>query len=83
MSALEELQQALRTVSDHLEQAQRQLVTSRTALHQAESALRRMDPDNPETVVPQGMHRADDQIERTLSTVERVDETVRRFVTGL
>ncbi|SDO97836.1 hypothetical protein SAMN04487905_101315 [Actinopolyspora xinjiangensis] len=83
MSALEELQQALRTVSDHLEQAQRQLVTSRTALHQAEGALRGLDPDNPETVVPRGMHRADDQIEHVLSTVEHVDEAVRRFATGL
>ncbi|WP_019855591.1 hypothetical protein [Actinopolyspora mortivallis] len=83
MSAIQELQQALLTVSDQLEQTQRHLAVSRTALHQAESALRGVDPDNPETVVPAGLHRADDQIEHTQSTVERVAETVRQFAAGL
>ncbi|NYH79189.1 hypothetical protein FHR84_002523 [Actinopolyspora biskrensis] len=83
MSALQELQQALQTVSDQLEQTQRHLATSRTALHQAESALRGVDPDNPETVVPPGLHRADDQIGHTLSTVEHVSDAIRQFAAGL
>ncbi|MBB5153765.1 hypothetical protein [Saccharopolyspora phatthalungensis] len=83
MSALDELIQMLRLVEEHLEKAGVHLVTSRTALAEAEQALVKLDPDHPETVVPPGLHRADDQIERTQGMIEHILDTVRDFVTRL
>lgn len=79
MSALHELQHALHAVCDQLEQARQQLVHGRRCLEEAEAALSRLDPDHPETVVPPGFARARDEIERTLSRVERIGEVLRDF----
>lgn len=83
MSALHELIHALRAVNDQLDEARQQLVRGRRCLREAEAALSRLDPDHPETVVPPGFARAGDQIEHTLSTVERVDEVLRDFESRL
>jgi hypothetical protein len=83
VSTLEELIQTLRLVEEHLEEAGVHLVTSRTALAEAEQALVKLDPEHPETVVPPGLHRADNQIERTQGLIEHVLDTVRDFVTRL
>lgn len=79
MSALSDLLGLLRTVEDNLDQANGQLVRSRRSLSEAEAALAKLDPDHPETVVPPGMQRADDQIERTQTIIEHVTETLREF----
>ncbi|MCI2423148.1 hypothetical protein MOQ72_37590 [Saccharopolyspora sp. K220] len=83
MSALDELIQALQLVAEHLEEAGVHLTTSRAALAEAEQALVKLDPEHPETVVPPGLRRADDQIERTQGMIEHVLNTVRDFATRL
>lgn len=83
MSTLDELQAALRAVEEHLEQAQGQLVRGRKSLAEAESALAKLDPEHPETVVPSGLHRADDQIERTLTRIDHVVATLRAYLSSL
>ncbi|WP_188984422.1 hypothetical protein [Saccharopolyspora thermophila] len=83
MSALEELAQAIRAVEERLAEAGTHLVTCRTALTEAERALTKLDPDHPETVVPPGLHRADDQVERIQGMLEHVTDTLRDFVTRL
>ncbi len=83
MSALEELLQTLRTVEDHIGQAQRQLTRSRRSVNEAEAALVRIDPDHPETVVPPGFRRAGDQIEQSINTLDRVADTMRDYATRL
>jgi hypothetical protein len=83
VSALGELIEALRAVEDQLGQARGQLAQGRKSLTEAEAALARLDPDHPETVVPPGLHRADDQIERTLTLVDHVTDTLRAFMTRL
>lgn len=83
VSTLGELIQNLLTVEERLERAQAELATSRTALDQTETALARIDPEHPETVVPPGLHRANDQLERTQAAVDRVSELIREFRTSL
>lgn len=83
MSTIEELIQMLRLVEEHLEEAGAHLITSRKALADAEQTLVKLDPEHPETVVPPGLHRSDDQIERTQGMIEQVLDTVRDFVTRL
>ncbi|MGP4021073.1 hypothetical protein [Saccharopolyspora sp. 5N708] len=83
MSAVDELIQALQRVAEHLEEAGVHLATSRAALAEAEQALVKLDPEHPETVVPPGLHRADDQIERTQAMIEHILDTVRDFATRL
>lgn len=83
MSALSELLGLLRTVEDDLDRAQGQLSRSRKSLSEAESALAGLDPEHPETVVPAGMRRADDQLERTQALVEHVSDALREFSTRL
>lgn len=79
MSALGELQQALRTAEENLERAQGGLARGRRSLTEAEAAMARIDPDHPDAVVPPALHRADDQIERTLNLVEQVIDTLRDY----
>ncbi len=83
MSALNELLLSLRAVEDHLRLARGHLVRGRETLTEAHAALARLDPDNPETVVPPGLSRADDQIERTLAIIDQVDDTLRGFASRL
>ena len=83
MSALNDLLLALRAVEDQLRLARGQLTQGRKALAEAHAALARLDPNNPETVVPPGLQRADDQIERTLTVIDHVDDTLRGFATRL
>lgn len=74
-----ELREALRSVEDHLERALGQLGAGRTALTEATTALSRINPDHPETVVPPEAHRADEQIERTWTLVEQTLDTLRDY----
>ncbi|GAA2783627.1 hypothetical protein [Saccharopolyspora taberi] len=83
MSALGELVEALRQVEERLDQVRGQLVQSRKSLAEAQSALAGLDPEHPETVVPPGLRRADDQIERTQGLVDHAVDTLRGFVTQL
>lgn len=83
MSALEELLQVLRTVEDQIGQAQRHLSQSRRSLNEATTALTRLDPDQPDTVVPPGLYRADDQIERVLASLDRIADTLRDYAARL
>lgn len=83
MSSVGEILQALHRVEEQLDEARSQLVRGRTSLTQACDALRLMDPNHPETVVPPGMYRAHDQIERTLALVEHVTDAVTGFATRL
>jgi hypothetical protein len=83
VSSLGELLQTLHRVEEQLGEAHGQLVRGRTSLTQACDALRQMDPNHPETVVPPGMHRAHDQIERTLALVEHVTDAVTGFAARL
>lgn len=83
MSAVSEVLQALQLVEGQLDEARGQLVVSRTALGEAEAALANLDPNHPETVVPPGLQRADDQIERVLTLIERCTDTLRTFATRL
>lgn len=79
MSALEELRAALRQVEERLDDAGGLLVRGRKALAEAEKALADIDPEHPEVLVPQGLRRADDQIERTLTHIEHITEALRGF----
>ncbi|MBE9373989.1 hypothetical protein IQ251_05965 [Saccharopolyspora sp. HNM0983] len=83
MSALDELFEALRVADEHLRRAQQHLGTGRTALTEVEQALRRIDPEHPESVVPPTLHRADDQVEHAQGLVERTSDTVRDYLTRL
>ena len=83
MSALGELVEALRQVEERLDQVRGQLSQGRKSLTEAQSALAKLDPEHPETVVPPGFARADDQIERTQGLVEHAIDTLRGFVTRL
>jgi hypothetical protein len=83
VSSVSEVLQALRIVEDHLDQARGQLVRGRTALGEAEAALAHLDPHHPETVVPPGLQRADDQIERVLTLVEHCGDALNTFATRL
>lgn len=83
MSALGEVLQTLQTVEDQLGRAQQHLVRGRRSLQEAEAALTRIDPDHPETVIPPGLPRAGDRIERTLTTVEHISDTLRDFASRL
>lgn len=74
-----ELRETLRSAESHLEQALGQLGAGRTALTEATTALSRLNPDNPETVVPPEARRADDQIERTWTLVEHILDTLRDY----
>ncbi|QUH00010.1 hypothetical protein HUO13_03560 [Saccharopolyspora erythraea] len=78
-----ELIAALNEVEDRLELAQGQLARGRRSLGEAQDALARLDPEHPETVVPPGLGRADDQIERTQGLVEHTLDALRGFVTRL
>lgn len=83
MSALSDLVGLLRTAEEQLDLARGQLSRSRRSLSEAEAALAKLDPDHPETVVPPGMRRADDQIERTQAVIEHVTDALRDFATRL
>ncbi|MFR9730931.1 hypothetical protein ACL03H_17030 [Saccharopolyspora sp. MS10] len=83
MSALTELLAAVRATEAKLDEARRQLSTGRRALSETQAALARLDPDNPETVVPPELRRADDQLERTLTQLAQVAESLRAFATRL
>ncbi|GAB3283267.1 hypothetical protein [Parasphingorhabdus pacifica] len=83
MSALTELLGLLRTAEDGLDQARGQLSRGRKSLSEAEAALADIDPEHPETVVPPGLRRADDELERTQQIVEQVADTLREFSTRL
>ncbi|QGK68613.1 hypothetical protein GIY23_02710 [Allosaccharopolyspora coralli] len=71
MSALHELLQALHGVEEHMTRARGELATSRSALVEAQAALASLDPHHPETVVPPGLFRADDQITRAIDLLDR------------
>ena len=79
MSALGELRETLRTAEESLERAHGGLAHGRRCLAEAEAALARVDPDHPDAVVPPALHRADDQIERTLNLIEQVVDTLRDY----
>jgi hypothetical protein len=83
VSALGELLQALHGVEESLDEARGHLVRARTALTEARSALRLLDPNHPETVVPPGLHRAHDQIERTLTLLDHVTDAIHNFAARL
>lgn len=83
MSALVELLEALRLAEEHLDRARGQILHGQTALDQSVSAFATVDPEHPDTVVPPGLHRAEDQIERTLAQVDHVTDTLRSFRTRL
>ncbi|WP_243790089.1 hypothetical protein [Saccharopolyspora gloriosae] len=83
MSSLTELVAALRDTEAKLDEARQQLTTGRRALSESQAALARLDPDHPETVVPPELRRADDQLERTLSSLSHVVETLRAFAMRL
>ncbi|GAB2657939.1 hypothetical protein GCM10027271_15730 [Saccharopolyspora gloriosae] len=83
MSSLTELVAALRDTEAKLDEARQQLTTGRRALSETQAALTRLDPDHPETVVPPELSRADDQLERTLTTLSHVVETLRAFAMRL
>lgn len=83
MSALGELLQALHQVEENLDEARGQLVRSRTSLAEACAALRVLDPNHPETVVPPGLPRAQDQIERTLTLIDHVTDAIHGFAARL
>lgn len=83
MSALQEVLQALHTVEDHLRLARGQIMQGHRALGEARVALARLDPNNPDTVVPPGLDRAIEQLERTLSIIEHVDGSLREFASRL
>ncbi|MHA6802237.1 hypothetical protein [Salinifilum ghardaiensis] len=83
MNGVGELVRALISVEEQLARVGAELGRGRTALDEAVAALARIDPDHPETAVPPGLHRADDQIERTSQAVERVRETIAAFRSSL
>ncbi|MFC7341295.1 hypothetical protein [Saccharopolyspora griseoalba] len=83
MSALDETRAALSSVEQQLEEAGASLGTCRLRLEEARRALTRLDPEHPETVVPPGLPRSDDQVERVQNTIELITNTVRDFATRL
>lgn len=83
VSTLGELAQALNEVEEQLQRALAQMHTGRTALEATASALTRLDPDHPETVVPTGLRHAENQLERTEHGVQRALEMVQSFRTSL
>ncbi|WP_433871201.1 hypothetical protein [Saccharopolyspora sp. CA-218241] len=83
MSALGDVLEALRLVEERLDEARGQLAGSRELLGQAVTALTRLDPENPESVVPPGYGRADDQIERSQAAIEQIMDTLRDFAARL
>ncbi len=83
MNGVGELVRALISVEEQLTRVAAELGRGRTALGESSAALARIDPDHPETVVPPGLQRADDQIERTRAAVERARETIAAFRTSL
>ena len=83
MSALGELRETLRQVETSLDRAHARLAHGRRRLTEAEVALARINPDHPEMVVPPELHRADDQIEHTLTLIEQVVDTLRDYATRL
>ncbi len=83
MSALAELRQTLRAIEEHLERSRGNLVRSRQSLTEAIATLTRLDPDNPETMVPPGLRRCDDQLEQTLTMVNHVLDSLRNFAARL
>jgi len=74
-----ELREVLRVVEEHLERSLGQLGAGRTALSEATAALTRIDPNNPQTVVPPEAHRADEEIERVRAQVEQTLDTLRDY----
>ncbi|MEU6127771.1 hypothetical protein ABZ805_01250 [Saccharopolyspora sp. NPDC047091] len=83
MSSLTELLAAVRATEAKLDEARRQLSTGRRSLSETQAALARLDPDNPETVVPPDLRRADDGLERTLESITHVVEALRAFAMRL
>ncbi len=79
MSALHELLQALHGVEGQVTRARGELATSRSALVEAQAALASLDPRHPETVVPPGLFRADDQITRAIDLLDRGGELLGDF----
>lgn len=74
-----EVREVLRIVEEHLERALGQLGTGRTALSEATAALTRIDPNNPQTVVPPEAHRADEEFERVRAQIEHTLDTLRDY----
>lgn len=74
-----ELREVLRVVEQHLERALGQLGAGRTALTEATAALTRIDPNNPQTVVPPEAHRADEEFERIRAQIEHALDTLRDY----
>ena len=74
-----ELREVLRIVEEHLERSLGQIGVGRTALNEATAALTRIDPNNPETVVPPEAHRADEQLDRARTQVEHTLDTLRDY----
>ncbi|GAA2337975.1 hypothetical protein GCM10009854_12670 [Saccharopolyspora halophila] len=83
MSSIDELVATLSSVEQQLEEAGAHLGTCRLRLEEARRALTRLDPEHPETVVPPGLPRSDDQIERVQHTIELTANTIRDFATRL
>lgn len=74
-----ELREVLRIVEEHLQRSLGQIGAGRTALSEATAALARIDPNNPQTVVPPEAHRADEQLDRVREQVEHTLDTLRDY----
>ncbi|RRO15390.1 hypothetical protein EIL87_15090 [Saccharopolyspora rhizosphaerae] len=83
MSSLDELFQALQGIESRLEEAGAHLGTCQGKLDEARQALVRLDPEHPETVLPPGLPRTHDQVERAQRLVDLVRSTLRDFGTRL
>jgi hypothetical protein len=83
MSALDDTLAALNSVEQQLQEAGAHLGTCRRRLEEARQALTRLDPEHPETVLPPGLPRSNDQIERVQNTIELITNTIRDFATRL
>ena len=79
MSALDETLARLNSAERQLAEAGAHLGTCRLRLEEARQALTRLDPEHPETVLPPGLPRSNDQIERVQHTIELIANTIRDF----
>jgi hypothetical protein len=83
VSSLDELQQVLQGIERQLEEAGAHLGTCQGKLDEARQALVRLDPEHPETILPPGLPRTHDQVERAQRLIDLVLNTIRDFATRL
>ncbi|SFS56011.1 hypothetical protein [Saccharopolyspora flava] len=83
MSSVDELRQVLQEIERSLEEAGAHLGTCQGKLDEARQALVQLDPEHPETVLPTGLPRTHDQVERAQRMIDLVLSTIRDFTTRL